>query len=81
MRVELENGLYEILATNRSCDVDTARAEVGATGTIDSIEGVELIAAAESRYGVAITDQELARVCTRIPQIAALVAARLGGNV
>jgi acyl carrier protein len=44
---------------------------------IDSLEGVEVIMAAEERFGVAIPDNELNRICRSISRIAELVDQRL----
>jgi len=74
---EIEGVIYELLAESRGTTAAEVHADVGAGGDIDSLEGVELVVAAEARFGVQITDQELtAGACRSIPQLARLVAAK-----
>ncbi len=44
---------------------------------IDSLEGVEVIMAAEERFGVSIPDGELNRICRSISRIAEMVEQKL----
>ncbi len=78
-QVEIEDVLYDALAEARGktraevCQDVTARA-----GQIDSLEGVEVVTAAEERFGIVIEDDELtSRVCSSIPLLAALVRTKL----
>ena len=74
---EVEEALYKELATSRGSTPDSVREDIGAGGEIDSLEGVELIAAVEERFGVHISDRELtANVCSAIPLLARLVTAK-----
>lgn len=77
-KVGVESWLYAALAESRASTLDAVRAAAGEGGQIDSLEGVELVAAAEVRFGVTIGDEELAsKVCRSIPRLAELVAAKL----
>jgi hypothetical protein len=69
--------LYAALAESRGSGPAAVRAAVGSGGQIDSLEGVELVVAAEVRYGVVIEDAELTQVCTSIPRLAELVASKM----
>jgi acyl carrier protein len=74
---DVEDALYEELAQSRGCSTASVHADVGAGGEIDSLEGVELVAAAEGKFGVRISDRELtSKVCSSIPRLAQLVAAK-----
>jgi len=74
----LEDVLYAALADNRGCTVEVVRAALDAEGAIDSLEGVELVTAAEDRFGITIDDDEVTqRVCRSIPRLAALVRTKL----
>ncbi len=74
---EIEGAIYELLAESRGTTAAAVRTDVGASGEIDSLEGVELVVAAEARFGVQITDQELTSgTCRSIPRLAQLVAAK-----
>lgn len=44
---------------------------------IDSLEGVEVVMAAEERFGISIPDGELNRICRSISRIAELVEQKL----
>jgi acyl carrier protein len=81
-RAEIEGELYFALAEGRGVSPDAARAAVGGDGEIDSLEGVELVAAAEARFGVRIADDELSpRLCRSLPRLIDLVAAKLHASV
>ncbi len=74
----MEIHLYDVLAESRGMTSSAVRAAVGAGGEIDSLEGVELVAAAEDHFGVEIRDRELSsKLCSSIPRLATLVAAKL----
>lgn len=45
---------------------------------IDSLEGVEIIIAAEAEYGITIEDHELTTVCSSPHKMAELIAAKVG---
>lgn len=78
----MEGELYLALAEGRGVSRDAARAAVGGDGEIDSVEGVELVAAAEARLGVQIADDERSpRLCRSLPQLADLLATKLHANV
>jgi len=75
--IEIEAAIYDLLAESRGMTVVEVRAEVGAGGEIDSLEGVELVAAVEARFDVQITDRELtSSLCSSIPRLAQLVATK-----
>lgn len=75
----VESALYEVLAQSRGSSADAVRTEVGAGGRIDSLEGMELVVAAETHFGVQIADEELtAANCSSVPRLAKLVTAKLG---
>ncbi len=72
---EVKAALYEALANSRGSTPDAVRLEVGAGGEIDSLEGVELVAAMEEQFDVRISDRELtSTICRFIPRLAQLVA-------
>ncbi|HEX5502240.1 MAG TPA: acyl carrier protein [Thermomicrobiales bacterium] len=78
-RAEVEGALYGVLAESRGSRPAAVREEAGADGTIDSLEGVELVAAAEERFGVEIADDELTPdTCRSVVALADLVLAKLG---
>ena len=78
---EIEEALYNELAESRGATPAAVRAEVGAGGEIDSLEGVELIAAIEERFDVRISDRELtSKVCSSIPRLARLAAAKTAAS-
>jgi acyl carrier protein len=80
-RSAIENGLYSALAESRGMTPSDVRTAVGEGGEIDSLEGVELVAAAEERFGVRIGDDELsARVCASIPRLTELVYAKVSAG-
>lgn len=79
MTVEpIRRSLLNALAESRGKTVDAVEDEIGAEGLIDSLEGVELVAAMEKEYGVKVSDRELSsRLCSSIPRLAEAVAAKL----
>ena len=57
------------------------RAQVGGGGAIDSLEGVELVISAETKFGVRIGDDELTpSVCGSIPRLVDLVISKIGAS-
>ncbi len=79
-RQTVEDVLYERLAEGRHGSESAVRAEVGANGEIDSLEGVELVAAAEERFGIHIADNELcSSLCRSVPRLAKLIASKCDG--
>jgi acyl carrier protein len=81
-RTTIEGELYLALAQSRGVSPDAVRDAVGGDGEIDSLEGVELVAAAEARFGVQIADDELSpHLCRSIPRLANMVAAKLDARV
>lgn len=79
-RAEVQDALFAVLAESRGSTLDDVRADCGSGGEIDSLEGVELIAAAEERFGITVSDEELSsHVCSSIPLLAELVVSKLGG--
>lgn len=77
----IEEILYIALADNRSSTVEVVRATIGAGGAIDSLEGVELVTAAEARFGITIDDDEVTHsLCRSIPRLATLVRMKLLGR-
>lgn len=76
--VTIEDVLYAALADNRGCTVKAVRAVLDAEGAIDSLEGIELVTAAEVHFGITIDDDKVTqRVCRSIPRLAALVRTKL----
>ncbi len=77
--MEIEDVLYAALAEARSTTHEEVRQDVaGHSGQIDSLEGVELITAAEERFGIVIEDDELtSRMCSSVPRLAALIRTKL----
>ena len=77
--LSVESALFEALTESCGSTIEDVRAEMGAGGGIDSLEGMELVVAAEARFGVRITDDELtAANCSSVPRLAKLVASKLG---
>lgn len=75
---QIEALLYAALAESRGCSPDELGPVTGAGGVIDSLEGVELVAASESSFGVTVKDRELtASVCRSVPRLAALISSKL----
>ena len=75
----VENGLYSALAESRGSTSAAVRNDVAHGGEIDSLEGVELIVAAESQYGIRIDDDEITpRVCRSVHHLAELVVSKIG---
>jgi acyl carrier protein len=77
-RMDIEDMLYSVLAESRGSTPTAVRAEAGADGTIDSLEGVELVTAAEAWFGVEVADSELTPdTCRSVPTLTDLVLAKL----
>jgi len=77
----IEEILYIALADNRGSTVEVVRATVGTGGEIDSLEGVELVTAAEEHFGITIDDDEVTHsVCRSVPRLATLVRMKLLGR-
>ena len=75
----IEEFLVETLAASRGDDIAQIRELALAAQPIDSIEGVELILAAESEYGVEIPDDALSpAVCSSFKSLADLISSRIG---
>lgn len=75
----VEEVLCSLLAEARGSTSDAVRTELGDAGEIDSLEGVELIVAAEQRFGIEVQDSEITtRRCRSIPALAELIASRIG---
>lgn len=78
---DVQAALYRVLADNRGSTPEVIREQVGGTGEIDSLEGIELIIAVETEFDVRIEDSELtSQICRSIPQMAELVAMRMAAN-
>ncbi len=75
-QMAIEDGIYECLAAIRGATPAAVRTTLGAGGVIDSLQGVELLVAAEARFGVHIADADLtSQVCRSVPRMADLIAA------
>jgi acyl carrier protein len=73
--------LLRHLAESRGKTVEAVEVEIGAEGLIDSLEGVELVAAAEERFAIRITDRELSSVlCSSLPRLTQAIAAKLASS-
>jgi acyl carrier protein len=79
-QADVEATLYAKLAESRGTTAESARADVGQDGRIDSIEGVELIAKVELHFGITFSDNELLEACHSIPRIREVVVSRLTEN-
>jgi len=78
---DVEAALYRTLADIRGATDGGPAGLVPGAGEIDSLEGVELIIAAEVEFGVRIADAELTpQVCRSIPHLAELVAMKMAGE-
>jgi acyl carrier protein len=76
--VDIESFLYQTLAESRRNERADVRADLDERGEIDSLEGVELIAAAESHFGITIHDDEItSSACRSIPRLVELISAKL----
>lgn len=76
--VEIEQFLVRRLAKSRGQGEVEVRESITAAGGIDSLEGVELILAAEDAYGVSIPDDALSsQVCRSIPELVRLIRSHL----
>src|SRR5207249_11626415 len=74
---EVEAILCGALAEHRGVPLGDVRAGVDAGGEIDSLEGVELIIAAEAHFGIKFSDNEITpQLCRSIPDLSAAVAAK-----
>ncbi len=71
--------LYEALAQARGSSASDVRDELAATeGVIDSLEGIELVLAAEQAFGTCFKDDELKpHLVSSFQELARLVAAKL----
>jgi hypothetical protein len=77
-RPDVENGLCAALTESRGSTSEVVRMTVGQDGEIDSLEGVELVAAAETLFGITIDDGELSSgVCSSIPRHAELAVSKM----
>lgn len=77
----VEATLYRTLAESRGSTPEVVQGQIGGAGEIDSLEGVELIIAAEAEFGIRIEETALtAHLCRSIPRIAELVAARMAAG-
>jgi len=78
---EVEAALYRTLADIRGATGDAVGGSDRVAGEIDSLEGVELIIAAEAEFGVRIEDAELtSQICRSIPHMAELVTMKMAGE-
>ncbi len=75
---DIANWIDATLARSRELPPETVRTERESGGEIDSLEGVEIIIAAEAEYGIAIEDHELTTVCSSPHKMAELIAAKVG---
>lgn len=68
----------ERLATNRESNEAEVREAVLANGQIDSLEGLELILAAEEEYGIDVPlDALTPDLCRSLSELAALIRSKL----
>ena len=75
---KIEAALYDRLAANRGVSSDDIRVELGAGGGIDSLEGVELLIAAEELFGVHVPDDELtSSLCRSMGRMARRIASKM----
>lgn len=79
---DIEAVLYDTLAGHRGLPVEVVREDVGTNGVIDSLEGVELIIAAETHFEVTFADDEVtSQICRSIPKLATAVAVKAGTTI
>lgn len=76
--VDIEAALYQTLADARGVAVHEVQHDIGGDGAIDSLEGVELVAAAEELFGITIDDDEItSATCSSVPRLATLVRRKI----
>jgi len=76
--LDIETRLYAALAESRGSTSADVKVTVGQGGEIDSLEGVELVAAAETLFEITIDDGELSpAVCSSIPRLVDLVVSKM----
>lgn len=75
---DIEAFLLQRLAERREQSKEEVQAGMNAKGQIDSIEGVELILAAEQAFGVDIPDDILSTdLCTSLSNLASLIRSKI----
>jgi acyl carrier protein len=75
---DIEAVLVGRLAHGRGADRETVQRALESGGTIDSLEGIELILAAEEVFGITVSDDELSSaVCRSVPALVGLVQSKL----
>lgn len=74
---EIQEYLCKTLAESRRVPIAAIDTLIVASAEIDSLEGIELILAAEFRYGVKLEDDVMYQVCRSIPHLARAIAACL----
>jgi acyl carrier protein len=78
---EIRDWLRTTLIESRGETGAAADVDVTDENAIDSLEGVELVIAAEVQYGIRIPDSGLSReTCRSIERLAALVASRINAK-
>ena len=78
---DIEAFLQAQLAQQGQQPIGAGQVQVGNTGEIDSLQGLELTLAIEERYGIRFADDELTSNLLRsIPRLAHEVARRVGSN-
>ena len=79
--VEIEAFLYEQLAQQWGKPLVAVHAQVGSSGEIDSLQGLELTLAIEQRYGIHLADDELtSKLLRSIPRLTNMVASKIADN-
>lgn len=76
--MDIESFLIERLAASREVTPAEVRESIVAAGEIDSMEGVELILAAEAKFGVDVPHDVLTSdLCRSLDQLVTLVRSKL----
>jgi acyl carrier protein len=78
---EIEAFLYEQLAQQWGKPLAAVYAQVGGSGEIDSLQGLELTLVIEERYGIHLADDELtSKLLRSIPRPANIVASKVADS-
>ncbi len=71
---DIQTVLYEALATCRDMSVEAVIAQLAGGAVIDSLEGIEMLMAAEGYFGVTLDESLVTpELCSSIPRLAAAV--------
>lgn len=76
---QIEDAIIQIIADVLGQDPDEVHESLTETeGIIDSLHGVEVILAAEEKFGISIPDDALSpKVCSLVPELVQLIKSRM----